>query len=369
MTIDEKDFNKIADELASGEAGAQGTETSGTRAEIDRGKNANDQLRHILGEASGQVTGNGTPEQDNAADSANAANSADAADLANTAEDTVDHVDPAGAEAPDPSLVNWAKQMWRTPGTAYDSRNSTYIEPATVKKDGAARAVRTALITILCLAVGIVAALQFKTIASKTASEPDSEEQIKELLSTINNMHSELGSLEAERDELQNRLDLVEQSSQDEQIASLRDELNRVRTFAGLTSVKGRGIHIQLNFTERTNINSIQNRLLLLINELRASGAQAISINGIRILGMTEIRVVSDQYISVGARQLVAPYDIYAIGEASNLYSGITMGGSGIVFQIRDLSGTTCTWDIQENIIVNAASDEDIKTDLLTSNP
>ena len=79
--------------------------------------------------------------------------------------------------------------------------------------------------------------------------------------------------------------------------------------------------------------------------------------------------VVSDQYISVGARQLVAPYDIYAIGEASNLYSGITMGGSGIVFQIRDLSGTTCTWDIQENIIVNAASDEDIKTDLLTSNP
>ena len=346
MTIDEKDFNKIADELASGEAGTHGTEPSGTRAEIDRGTNANDQLRHILGAASGRPDESGIPEHDNAPEAVDPARAADA----------VNSIDPAGAEAPDPSLVNWAKQLWRTPGTAYDSRNSTYTEPAAVKKGGAGRAIRTALITILCFAVGIVAALQFKTIASKTASEPDSEEQIKELLSTINNMHSELGSLEAERDELQNRLDLVEQSSQDEQIASLRDELNRVRTFAGLTSVKGRGIHIQLNFTERTNINSIQNRLLLLINELRASGAQAISINGIRILGMTEIRVVSDQYISVGARQLVAPYDIYAIGEASNLYSGITMGGSGIVFQIRDLAGTTCTWDIQENIILNGGS-------------
>lgn len=228
--------------------------------------------------------------------------------------------------------------------------------------------IRTVLLTVLCLAIGIAAALQYKSIASRSSAEPDSEQKINELLSTINNLHSELGQLENERNELKNRLDLVEQSSQDEQINELRKELQNVRTFAGLTSVKGRGIHITLDFGERANIGIIQSRLLLLINELRASGAQAISINGIRILAMTELRVVSDQYISVNARQIVSPYDIYAIGDASGLYSGITMGGSGIVYQLRNIAGTTCSWDIQENIVINGASDDDIRTDLLTVN-
>jgi uncharacterized protein YlxW (UPF0749 family) len=230
---------------------------------------------------------------------------------------------------------------------------------------GVGRAIITTLLTLLCIAIGIAAAMQYKTVVARANEKPDAEERITELLSTINTLHSELGSLEAERDELQNRLDLVEQSSQDEQIAALREELTTVQTFAGLTTVKGRGIHIQVSFDERTNVGVIQSRLLMLINELRASGAQAISINGVRLLAMTEIRVVDESYISVNALQLVAPYDIYAIGDTVNLYQGITMGGSGIVFQIKSLTGATCTWETQENIFINAASEDDIKIDRL----
>lgn len=225
--------------------------------------------------------------------------------------------------------------------------------------------IRTALLTLLCVAVGIVAAMQYKTVISKNTAAPSNTERISELLSTINNLNSELSSLEAERNELQSRLDMVEQSSQDEQLAALQEELASVRTFAGLTTVKGRGIYIRIDLGERTNVNSVQSRLLMLINELRASGAQAISINGIRILSMTELRVVNDQYIAVNARQLVAPFDIYAIGDAANLYSGITMGGSGIVYQISSLAGATCIFETQENIVINACSEEDIKIDLL----
>ncbi|MBO5076909.1 MAG: DUF881 domain-containing protein [Clostridia bacterium] len=230
---------------------------------------------------------------------------------------------------------------------------------------GFGRAVITLLLTLLCIAIGIAAAMQYKTVVARASEKPDAEERITELLSTINTLHSELGSLEAERDELQNRLDLVEQSSQDEQLAALREELTKVQTFAGLTMVKGRGVHVQVSFDEHTNVGLIQSRLLLLINELRASGAQAISINGVRILAMTEIRVVDESYISVNALQLVAPYDIYAIGDAAKLYNGITMGRSGIVWQIRELTGATCTWETQENIFINAASEDDIKIDRL----
>lgn len=339
MSFEEKDFNDIADELASG----------------DQGSTADEKLRDILGDsedqsAAGQNVGAGgqTNEPPAAAEP-----------------------EQAEGSAPDPSLINWARNLWRTPGSSYSARTEANAnrESDAVRKEGAFKIIRTVLLTALCLIVGIVAAMQFKTIASRSTAEPDAERQINQLSSTIINLHAELESLEAERTELQNRLDMLEQSSQDEQIAAIREELNNVRTFAGLTSVKGRGIHIQLGFTERTNVSSIQTRLILLINELRASGAQAISINGVRILAMTEMRVVNDQYISVNARQIIAPYDIYAIGDASSLYSGITMGGSGIVYQIRNLAGATCNWDIQENIVIGAANDEDIRTDKLTPNP
>ncbi len=250
-------------------------------------------------------------------------------------------------------------------GTAGGTAEKKTVRRRSAKR-GVNAVVRNILLTALCILVGLAAALQYKTVIARAASNPDAEQRITELLGTINTLHSELGSLETERNELQTRLNLVEQSSQDEQIAALREELNSVRTFAGLTTVKGRGIHIQINFDERTNVNIIQSRLLMLINELKASGAQAVSINGIRILAMTELRVVDDRYIAVNARQLVAPYDIYAIGDAGNLHSGITMGGSGIVYQLREMTGTECSWETQENIVINGASDDEIKTDALT---
>lgn len=378
MSIDDNNFNDIADELALGDTNRGTDANAGGKSSAALSENAEEQLRKILGEAESSGRGVHDAHDANNTYDANVSQNASYGVKTGTeaARNDASYNEPADPLAesdtgPDPSLVNWARKLWRSQGSSYaaGSRSAAEKEIDAVRKEGAGKIVRTVLLTALCLIVGIAAALQFRSVASRSSAEPAAEQQINQLLSTINNLHSELGSLTAERDELQNRLELVEQSSQDEQIAALREELNKVRTFAGLTTVKGRGIHIQVDFTERTNVNTVQSRLLLLINELRASGAQAISINGVRILAMTELRVVSDEYISVGARQLIAPYDIYAIGDASNLYSGITMSGSGIVYQIRNIAGTVCTWDIQENIVINGASDDDIKTDKLTPNP
>ena len=341
----------------------------GNNIDAGSGMNAQEQLRAILGET-GQTAQNSSENIAPAAEKS-AGNAAENVSE-NVAENAAGNAVSPDMSSPDPSVINWARSLWRYPGSTYGTAQRPSVSAtsdAASRKGGAGKVVRTILLTLLCLILGVVAALQFKAIAARNKTEPESEQRINQLYSTIINLNSELDSLEAERNELKNRLDMLEQSSQEEQIAAIRSELNSVRTFAGLTGVKGKGIHIQLDFTERTNVNSMQNMLLLLINELRASGAQAISINGVRILAMTEIRVVSDQYISVNARQLIAPYDIYAIGNALDLYSGITMGGNGIVYQLKNLAGTTCSWDIQENIVIGPATDEDIKTDLLTPNP
>ncbi|MBP3392334.1 MAG: DUF881 domain-containing protein [Clostridia bacterium] len=227
--------------------------------------------------------------------------------------------------------------------------------------------IRNVAITLVCVAIGVVAAMQYRSIIEKEGSDQSNMNQVADLRETILNLNATLETLEMENEELRDRLNRIEQSSDEELLKSLQTELDNVKLFAGLTEVKGRGVYVQINVGERTNTSMLQRNLLLLINELRASGAQAISINGKRIVAMSEIRVVNETYIAVHAEQLVAPYEIYAIGDPKNLISGITLNGSGYVFQIDALTDTTCTWRTEENILINACDESVINTDRLES--
>ncbi|MBR5279659.1 MAG: DUF881 domain-containing protein [Clostridia bacterium] len=236
-----------------------------------------------------------------------------------------------------------------------------------MKKNNPGVIIRNVAITLLCVVIGIVAAMQYRAIVSKEGSDQSTLNQIADLRATILNLNATLETVEMEKDELQDRLNRIEQSSHDELLKALQTELDNVKLFAGLTEVKGRGVYVQINVGTRTNTGSLQNRLLLLINELRASGAQAISINGKRIVAMSEIRVVDGNYISVHAEQLVAPYEIYAIGDPSDLLNGITMNGNGLVHQINDLTDTSCIWRAAEDIVIPACEESVINTDRLES--
>ncbi len=218
------------------------------------------------------------------------------------------------------------------------------------------KVVEIVALTLLCVALGVVAAMQYRTILAKEDTEQSGVNQIEDLRETVIKLNSELDAVTKEREDLQARLDRIEQSSHDELIKDLQTELDSVKLFGGLTDVKGRGIYVQLSVAERANTSALQNRLLLLVNELRACGAQAISINGQRVIATSEIRVVGE-YIVVNAEQLPAPYDVYAIGDPSELYNGITMGGNGIVYTINatsQTSGISCIWRTEENVQISA---------------
>lgn len=223
--------------------------------------------------------------------------------------------------------------------------------------------IRNIAITLLCVMLGIVASMQYRTILAQEDTNQSDVDQIADLRETVIKLNAELDSVTLEKEELQERLNRIEQSSHDELIASLQSEMENIKLFAGLTNVRGSGVYVQLT-VDGAYPSILQSRLLLLINELRASGAQAISINGKRIVSMSEIRVVGE-YIVVNAEQLVAPYNIYAIGDPSKLWSGITMGGSGIVHSLSQLDGVTCIWRTEENILISACDESLIKTDKL----
>ena len=61
-----------------------------------------------------------------------------------------------------------------------------------------------------------------------------------------------------------------------------------------------------------------------MINELRSAGAEAISLNGERLIATSEVRCTG-AVVTVNGRRYAAPYIIFAIGDPTTLYNALTM--------------------------------------------
>ena len=113
--------------------------------------------------------------------------------------------------------------------------------------------------------------------------------------------------------------------------------LARLQLLAGTTEVEGAGIEIVLDDSnipkkanEHPNLYIIHDEdLLRVLNELRAAGAEAISVNDQRIVAMSEIRCAGPT-ISVNNVRSAPPYVIKAIGAPKTLSSALRLRG-GVV--------------------------------------
>jgi len=127
-------------------------------------------------------------------------------------------------------------------------------------------------------------------------------------------------------------------SSNDTLIASMKISLDNAKLLAGLTTVKGEGVVIILQDSTDTNM-SIEAGLvhdtdiMSIVNELRAAGAEAISVNGQRILSTTAIRCVGPT-IQINGTKVASPFHIKAIGNAKYLESALNIKG-GVVDSLK----------------------------------
>jgi len=123
----------------------------------------------------------------------------------------------------------------------------------------------------------------------------------KELLEEKKNNEN----LRARNEELEKQLaQYIDAAGNNKQIEeSIKEQLTRARMLAGLVDVQGPGVEIVLDDGEYDYQKVYDIDLLKLVNELRAAEAQAISINGERIVAMTEIRY-ADPYMVINGRQI-----------------------------------------------------------------
>jgi len=112
----------------------------------------------------------------------------------------------------------------------------------------------------------------------------------------------------------------------------LATQLKRSELLAGLTEVEGTGIIVTLHDSRKKsdinldpNLNIIHDSdILSIINELRASGAEAISLNGDRIVATSEVRCAGPT-VSVNNNRYAEPFEIKAIGDSANMENALLM--------------------------------------------
>lgn len=137
--------------------------------------------------------------------------------------------------------------------------------------------------------------------------------------------------------------------SEDESLSVMREELARNRKMAGMVGVEGPGIAISIvnmEFDESVVEEQMSapvvggysiddEDLRWLVNILFANGAQAVSVNGHRLISTTAIRNVGD-VIQIDTRTIQPPYEMKALGEPEVLLSALKLEGVEDYFQLSN---------------------------------
>ncbi|MEW9093658.1 MAG: DUF881 domain-containing protein [Clostridiaceae bacterium] len=181
-------------------------------------------------------------------------------------------------------------------------------------------------VAMVCAILGFMLAYQFKVLYRREQLGVNPY-NTADMTVQIEQYKKEKESLNKKINETQGKLKEYEEAAagKDDRTKALLKELEDTRITTGTTDVEGEGVIIYLtpNSGLFGNIDAkvTDKHLVYLVNELRYAGAEAISINDIRITGKSGIRI-SGNSISINGEDRVSPSKrivIKAIGPKKNL--------------------------------------------------
>ena len=182
------------------------------------------------------------------------------------------------------------------------------------------------IIALICFVTSFLITVQIRTI-NKSKSEITRLKTENELRDEINEWKDMYEAVNYRVQDLESKITEYKNaaSTTDKTIKLLNDEIEDLEILSGITELKGSGIIVTLDDTRAINQIAADagfydpnvfvihdSDILLVINELRAAGCDAIAINGQRIISTTEIRCVGP-VIQINGIRLTAPFKISAI--------------------------------------------------------
>ncbi len=207
-------------------------------------------------------------------------------------------------------------------------------------------------VLILSLAIAVLsffATWQIRSVSAnretqKTPELARAEELQKQLTAELENS----AKLQQEVEEQRKTIAQLRAQDPDEQSQALQGQLDKAEMMAGLATVEGEGVTVLLDDAKGQALTGDPNNyiihdsdILQVLNELRDAGAEALSINGERILATTEIRCAGS-VLSANNQRIAAPFTIQAIGDPQKLSAALNLR-NGVADNLRQ-------WGIQVEV-------------------
>jgi len=181
--------------------------------------------------------------------------------------------------------------------------------------------------------------------------------------------------LKTEQDVLQSQLirmrEELESLSTGPQSSQIKAEMELATIFSGLNDLTGSGVEVTLkdgNVSKKPNENPNlyiihDEDILKVVNELKTAGAEAIAVNGQRLIANSEI-ICNGPVIMINKKALVPPYVITAIGNPDTLEGALNMRGG--VAEYLQFFGIQVSVKKLEKLIIPAYSGS-IKSDYIVA--
>lgn len=175
-------------------------------------------------------------------------------------------------------------------------------------------------VTLVAVALGFLISLQLQTQKNVSAAEQISAERMTQMKSVLLNSQAQNTKLQQDHRVLVEELDAARKNVRtDPQVLA---QLAQLQMLEGTQTVEGPGIQVSID-DRKAHFPLGTVDLARMINTLKFAGAEAISINGQRIVGSTAIVMSGSSTILVNKvpinRAEGIPYELNAIGDQDTL--------------------------------------------------
>ncbi|MGC0333354.1 uncharacterized protein YlxW (UPF0749 family) [Streptomyces sp. SAI-170] len=204
------------------------------------------------------------------------------------------------------------------------------------------------IVAVLLFGLGFGLAVQVASnsdddTALRGARQEDLVRILDELDDRTQRLEDEKQGLEQQRDELENSSDQAEEARR-----QTVEKERQLGILAGTVAAQGPGITMTIDDSKGT----VEADMLLdAIQELRAAGAEAIQVNGVRVVAGTYL-TDSDDRVSVDGNKINAPYRFKVIGKPQDLEPALNIPGG--VVQTLEKEQATVTVERSDKIVVDA---------------
>jgi uncharacterized protein YlxW (UPF0749 family) len=179
--------------------------------------------------------------------------------------------------------------------------------------------------------------------ALRGARQEDLVRILDELDDRTQRLEDEKAGLEKQREELENSSDQAEEARR-----QTEEKARKLGVLAGTVAAQGPGITMTIEDTKGT----VEADLLLdAVQELRAAGAEAIQINGVRVVAGTYLSDDGGQ-VSIDGNKINGPYRFLVIGKPQDLEPALNIPGG--VVQTLEKEQATVTVERSAKIVVDA---------------